>query len=198
MIVPNVGIMALEHDYYLLRALIKQAPLDWVVVETNPKCEGRAQASVSATGAIAYLPMIPVVRRSKHRKSSLSANRLMFPRYMFVGLNIKEGQTCDQVRSCDGVEKILATTADAAPHRVPLREMSRILETACEAQVGRKNVNGQLFNVGGNVILVAGKGATLKGVVRSINSDGKSLHVDVLAFGRTTKAKVPVDKVSLS
>jgi len=198
MTAPNAGNQALEHDYYLLRALIKQAPLDWVVVETNPKCEGRAQASVSATGAIAYLPMIPVVRKSRKRNSSISASRLMFPRYMFVGLNIKEGQTCDQVRGCDGVEKILATTADAAPHRVPLREMARILETACEAQVGKKNVNGQLFSIGGNIILVAGLGATLKGVVREIRPNGKALKVELQAFGRTTKATVAVDKASIS
>ncbi len=194
----NAGNKALEQDYYLLRALIKQVPLDWVVVQTNPNCEERAQASVLATGAIAYLPMIPIVRKSKHRKNSKDTTRLMFPRYMFVGLNIEEGQTCDQVRGCDGVEKILATTPEAAPHRVPVREMVRILETACEAQVGKKNVNGQLFSIGGNIILVAGIGATLKGVVREIKPDGKSLQVDLQAFGRTTKATVPVDSVLLN
>lgn len=189
---------ALMQDYGLLSALMKQASLDWVVVETNPNCEARAQSSVSATGAIAYVPMIPPARKARSGKKRKDNSRLMFPRYMFVGLNVTEGQTCDQVRGCDGVEKILATTKEAAPHRVPVREMLRILETAREAQVGKKNLSGQLFSIGGDVIMVAGVGATLRGVVREIKPGSGALKVELQAFGRLTKATVPVDKISLS
>ncbi|KZL02799.1 MULTISPECIES: transcription termination/antitermination NusG family protein [unclassified Pseudovibrio] len=195
---PNAGNRALEHDYYLLRALIKQAPLDWVVVQTNPNCEDRAQASVSATGAIAYLPKIPLFRRQRNSKKRIDVSTPMFPRYLFVGLDLESGMSAGQIHSCDGVEKILSSSMLQAPHLVPLEEMTRILETACEVQIGRKSVSGQLFSIGSNILLVAGLGATLKGVVRDIKPNGEALRVDLQAFGRTTKATVPVDKVSLS
>ncbi|WP_057465638.1 transcription termination/antitermination NusG family protein [Pseudovibrio sp. POLY-S9] len=194
---PNAGNRALELDYNLLRALIKQAPLEWVVVQTNPNCEDRAKASVAATGAVAYLPMLPKRKKVKRSAQMLDVSAPMFPRYLFVGLDVIGGQSCDQVRICVGVEKILAATKDAASHRVPIAEMLRMLDASCEAQIGRKNLHGQLFSIGCGVVLTAGSGALLKGVVREVSDGGQSLRVDVEAFGRTTKATVTVDKVAL-
>ncbi|KZL01591.1 hypothetical protein PsAD5_00513 [Pseudovibrio sp. Ad5] len=194
---PNAGNKALERNYQFMRSLINSSSLEWVVVCTNPNCEDRAFEGINAAGVTVYQPMMTEYRRSKTRKEKFVLGCLMFPRYLFVGLNANAGQTCDLVRKCDGVEKILATRSEAAPHRVPLREMLRIVDTACEAEVGCKHVKGQLLSIGDGVLLVAGSGARLKGVVREIKQGGKSLEVDLQAFGRTTKAVVPVDKVEL-
>ncbi|SDR09947.1 transcription termination/antitermination NusG family protein [Pseudovibrio sp. Tun.PSC04-5.I4] len=197
MTAPNAGNKALEQDYMLLRALMTKSSLEWIVVRTNPNCEDRAQASITATGAIAYLPKIPVLRRPKHINKTIDASQPMFPSYLFVGLDINARVSCDQVRSCDGVEKILASSLEQPPHRVPLAEMLRILETACDAQFGKKAVNGQVFSVGSDILLVAGVGATLKGVVSELRAGGQTLKVELEAFGRTTKVIVPVDEVEL-
>ncbi|WP_057461205.1 hypothetical protein [Pseudovibrio sp. POLY-S9] len=79
-----------------------------------------------------------------------------------------------------------------------MREMLRIIDTACEAEVGGKLVKGQLFSIGDEVMLVAGTGAKLNGIVRDLKKNGRAVRVEVEAFGRTTKATVPVDKVALS
>ncbi|SDR10951.1 transcription termination/antitermination NusG family protein [Pseudovibrio sp. Tun.PSC04-5.I4] len=197
MTAPNAGNKALEQDYMLLRALMTKSSLEWIVVQTNPNCEDRAHASITATGAIAYLPKIPAIRKVKRSGKVIDVSGPMFPRYLFVGLDCNERGSCDQVRSCDGVEKILACSQEQAPHRVPLAEMLRILETACEAQVGKKPTTGQLFSVGSDILLVAGVGATLKGVVSKLRAGGQTLKVELKAFGRTTTAIVPADKVEL-
>ncbi|SDR20067.1 transcription termination/antitermination NusG family protein [Pseudovibrio sp. Tun.PSC04-5.I4] len=198
MTAPNAGNKALEQVYMLLRALMTKSSLEWIVVRTNPNCEDRAQAGITATGAIAYLPKIPVLRKVSRSSKVIDASGPMFPRYLFVGLDCDAWVSCDQVRSCDGVDKILASSHEQAPHRVPLTEMLRILETACEAYVGKKVVNGQVFSVGSDILLVAGVGATLKGVVSELRAGGQTLKVELKAFGRITKVIVPVDKVELS
>ncbi|KZL04554.1 Transcription antitermination protein RfaH [Pseudovibrio axinellae] len=187
----------LERNYQFIRSLIKGSSLEWVVVQTNPNCEDRAFESIRAVGVIAYLPMMTEVRTVKVTKKRFVKSCLMFPRYLLVGLDANAGQTCDLVRKCDGVEKILSATMEGAPHRVPVRELLRIVDTACEAEVGRKLIKGQLFNVGHEVMLVAGVGVQLKGVVREIQQGGERVRVEVEAFGRTANAFVPIDKVSL-
>ncbi len=194
---PNEERRALERNYQFMRSLIKCSTLEWVVIRTNPNSEDRAFEGINAAGLTAYLPMITELRTSKTRKERFAVSCLMFPRYLFVGLDANAGQCCDMIRKCDGVEKILSTTLEGAPHRVPMREMLRVIDTACEAEVGQKLVKGQLFSIGDKVMLVAGVGAQLKGEVRSLGRGGELARVDVLAFGRTTKAKVPVDKLAL-
>ncbi|MGG9998690.1 transcription termination/antitermination NusG family protein [Pseudovibrio ascidiaceicola] len=193
---PNEERRTLERNYQFMRALIKCSTLEWVVVRTNPNCEDRAFEGINAAGLTAYLPMITELRTSKTRKERFAVSCLMFPRYLFVGLDVNAGQCCDMIRKCDGVEKILSTTLEGAPHRVPMREMLRIVDTACEAEVGQKLVKGQLFSVGDQVMLVAGVGVQLKGEVRSLRRGGELARVEVKAFGRTTKAIVPVDKLT--
>ncbi|KZL06384.1 transcription termination/antitermination NusG family protein [Pseudovibrio sp. Ad26] len=197
MTAPNEERRALERNYQFMRSLIKGSSLEWVVVRTNPNCEDRAFEGINAVGLTAYLPMMAECRRSKTRKKQFAVSCLMFPRYLFVGLDVNAGHTCDLVRKCDGVEKILSATLEGAPHRVPMREMLRIVDTACEAEVGRKLVKGQLFSIGDKVMLVAGVGAQLIGEVRSFRQGGELVRVELEAFGRVMNATVPVDKVSL-
>ncbi|KZK82159.1 Transcription antitermination protein RfaH [Pseudovibrio sp. Ad13] len=197
MTAPNEERRALERNYQFMRSLIKGSSLEWVVVRTNPNCEDRAFEGINAAGLTAYLPMMTEVRTVKVMKKRFVRSCLMFPRYLFVGLNANAGQSCDLVRKCDGVEKILSTTLEGAPHRVPMREMLRIVDTACEAEVGRKLIKGQIFSIGDKVMLVAGVGAQLVGEIRSLRQGGELARVELEAFGRTTKATVPVDKLAL-
>ncbi len=194
---PNAERRALERGYQFMRLLIKNSSLEWVVIRTNPDCEDRAFESISATGVTVFLPMMTECRKHRQTKHTIVVSRSMFPRYLFVGLNADAGQNCDLVRKCDGVEKILSARFEGAPHRVPLREMLRIVDTSCEAEVGGKFVKGQLFSIGDEVMLVAGTGAKLNGVVRDLKKNARAVRVEVEAFGRATKATVPIDKVAL-
>ncbi len=193
----NAGNKALERNYQFMRLLIRSSSLEWIVIRTNPKCDDRAFESISATGAVVYQPMMSEYRRTRTRKEQFAVSCSMFPRYLFVGLDANAWVPCDLIRKCDGVEKILSATLESAPHRVPLREMLRIVDAACDAEVGHKQVKGQLFNIGDKVMLVAGIGAQLSGVVHGLRQGGEAVRVELEAFGRTTKATVPVDKVAL-
>ncbi|KZK80898.1 Transcription antitermination protein RfaH [Pseudovibrio sp. Ad46] len=193
---PNEERRALERNYQFMRSLIRSSSLEWIVVRTNPKCEDRAFEGITAAGLIGYLPMMTDDRKSKTRKKRIAVSCLMFPRYLFVGLAANVGQTCDLVRQCDGVEKILSSTPEGAPHRVPVREMLRVIDTACDAEVGRKLIKGQLLSIGSDILLEAGTGAQLKGVVRDVRKRGELVDVEVEAFGRVVKATVTVDKLT--
>ncbi|KZK80075.1 Transcription antitermination protein RfaH [Pseudovibrio sp. Ad46] len=197
MTAPDDENRALERGYQFMRSLIKNSSLEWVVIRTNPDCEDRAFEGINATGVTVFQPMMTECRKHRQTKNRVVVSRSMFPRYLFVGLNAYAGQNCDLVRKCDGVEKILSATFEGAPHRVPVREMLRIVETSCEAEVGGKLVKGQLFSIGDEVMLVAGTGAKLNGVVRDLKKNGRAVRVEVEAFGRATKATVPIDKVAL-
>lgn len=197
MIAPSPDQLAQRRNYQFTRSLIKSSSLEWVVVHTNPNCEDRAFEGINAAGVIVYQPMMIEMRKARKTKKRFARSCVMFPRYLFVGLGANAGQTCDLVRNCDGVEKILSTRTGSAPHRVPMREMLRIVDTACESSVGGKQVKGQLFSIGDEVMFVAGLGAELHGVVRGLQHGGEVANVELEAFGRKTKAAVPVDKVSL-
>ncbi|WP_057464823.1 transcription termination/antitermination NusG family protein [Pseudovibrio sp. POLY-S9] len=116
MTAPNEERRALERNYQFMRSLIKGSSLEWVVVRTNPDCEDRAFEGINATGVAVFQPMMTEYRKHRQTKNTVVASCSMFPRYMFVGLNANAGQNCDLVRKCDGVEKILSTTLEGAPH----------------------------------------------------------------------------------
>ncbi|KZL17509.1 transcription termination/antitermination protein NusG [Pseudovibrio sp. WM33] len=193
----DIGGTAICRVYSTVQALVRIAELDWIVVQTNPRCELRACAGIEATGALTYLPMIPALRKRKRGKKAIETSKPMFSRYLFVGLNRKVGMTCDQVRSCDGVEKILAAEPDAPAYLVSAREMELIMEAEKSAQLEKKSVEGQAFEVGDNVVLIAGAFVDCRGQVQDIKSNGESLRVELDVFGRSTNVIVPLDKVAL-
>ncbi|WP_310620140.1 transcription termination/antitermination NusG family protein [Flexibacterium corallicola] len=189
---------AMQRDYAFLKALIERSTLTWVVAQTNPNCEERAALSLSTAGTVSYLPMMPYTRKVPRAKRRIDNSRPMFVRYVFVGLDPRDGITTSHLRGCDGVETFLASRRDIEPHVVCVKEMMNIVDAAHDAQLKNENILGKHFAIGDNVMLVAGAFGTVKGTVRDIRGGGKSVRVDLKDTGSVKSAVVPIDSLALA
>ncbi|QFT31802.1 transcription antitermination protein NusG [Labrenzia sp. THAF82] len=194
---PNIGNKALEQDFGLLRSLLLHAPLDWLAIQTNPRCEERAALGLRAKGLVAYLPMVPDTRKAGRSKCEIDNSRPMFARYVFVGLARRDLISTAAIRTCDGVECILSYREDKAPHYVPRKQIALIAEAAQQAQLGKISVVGHGFEIGSGVVIVSGAMNFKHGVIEELNDKRGEAKVAVDAFGGTTVVTVPVDKLDL-
>ncbi|MEP3049433.1 MAG: transcription termination/antitermination NusG family protein [Roseibium sp.] len=185
---------ALKSDYQLMRALVSVHALDWIVVHTNPACEERAMASMTATGLITYRPMEPILKKRARTKTTLDASRAFFPRYVFVALDRSAAQNAEMVRCCDGVENILTFHPDKRPHIVPAGQMRVIMEAAWTAQTAREYKMPQSFSIGERIRMPTGTFEKLEGVVTAYHAARGMVTADAELMGQTVRVHAPVDK----
>lgn len=193
----NIGNKALEQDFALLRALIRQAPLHWLAIQTNPRCEERAALGLRSKGFVTYLPMVPDTRKAGRSKCEIDASRPMFARYVFVGNNPNSWISTDEIRSCDGVEGILTFRADQGLHRIPAHQIGIIAEAAQQAQLGKKSVVGHGFEIGDGIVIVSGALNHFKGKIHDLNEKQGTARVDLKLFGGDAPATVSLDNIDL-
>jgi len=86
----------------------------WYVVYTNIKCEQRARMGLEAKRFAVYLPTYQ--REIRHARRTKLVERPLFPRYLFVGFDVKR-DPWTEVRRTEGVERLLSQ--DDIPLRVP-------------------------------------------------------------------------------
>ncbi|CTQ53558.1 transcriptional activator RfaH [Roseibium album] len=189
---------ALKANYTLLRGLVGAAGLDWIVVRTNPNCEQRALESLTAAGLLAWLPMVPMVRKNSRTKNEFDRSRPMCTRYLFVGLDRSARQSTGDVVVCDGVEAVLSFDPERRPHIVPARQMQILVEECWQALTRRKYVQVQSFDIGMTFRLLADEFKGCPGEVTGYDKARGIIEGKVQMFGREHAVRVAVDKVAIS
>ncbi len=160
----------------------------WYVVHTQPHHEGRANANLRRQGFTTYLPRY--LRSRRHARRTETVPRPLFPRYLFVGLDL----ACDRwraIHSTFGVSHLVV--AGDAPAPVP--------DGVVEEIWAREGSDGYValglpagVGPGSRVRLIDGVFAEAKGVLERI-ADDRRVAVLLELLGREVRVFVPAAAV---
>jgi transcriptional antiterminator RfaH len=160
----------------------------WYVVHTQPNRESRAALNLRRQGFNAYLPMFKRLRR--HARKTEEVSRPLFPRYLFVELDLSL-ERWRSIYSTFGVSQLL--TAGEDPLSVPAGIVDEI-----RAREGRDGfVELGLppgIGPGSPVRLIDGVFAESKGVLDRI-ADQHRVSVLLQLLGREVRVFVPAAHV---
>lgn len=164
---------------------------DWFVVYTQPNGEARALVNLRRQGFDAYLPRYK--RRRSHARKVDTVERPLFPRYLFVALDLMRARwrpilstfgVCDLVRNGDTPQKLPAGVVD-------------------EIRAGEAAHSFDLLDPlagavpGAAVRILAGPFADLIGRLQAAaESERVTLLLDLL--GREVRLRLPRDAVALA
>ena len=84
----------------------------WYVVHTQPNGEGRADLNLRRQGFTTYLPRY--ARRRRHARRQETVKRPLFPRYLFVGLDLARDRW-RAVHSTFGVNRLVLAGEEPLP-----------------------------------------------------------------------------------
>jgi transcriptional antiterminator RfaH len=156
----------------------------WYVVHTQPNRETRAALNLKRQGFNAYLPMFKRLRR--HARKTEEVSRPLFPRYMFVELDLSL-ERWRSIYSTFGVSHML--TAGEDPVAVPAGIVDEI--RAREGSDGFVELGlPPGIGPGSPVRLIDGIFAEAKGVLDRI-ADQYRVSVLLQLLGREVRVFVP-------
>ncbi|MDH3513966.1 MAG: transcription/translation regulatory transformer protein RfaH [Gammaproteobacteria bacterium] len=159
----------------------------WYLVYCKPRQESLARDNLVRQGYEIYLPFMRDVRRRRGRRVPLIAP--MFPRYLFVHLNLRSDNWAP-IRSTLGVVSIVRFGRIAA--RVP-DDLIRMLRTREDAQ-GIQILPVEVYKPGSRVRITRGGFAGYEGIYQATSGRARvTVLLDVL--GR--KARATVDSGSI-
>lgn len=164
---------------------------DWFVVYTQPNGEARALANLRRQGFEAYLPRYR--RRRSHARRVDTVERPLFPRYLFVALDLMRARwrpilstfgVCDLVRHGDTPQKLPEGVID----EIRAGEEAHRFD-ALDPLAGAET--------GATVRILAGPFADLIGKLQAAaDSERVTLLLDLL--GREVRLRLPRDAVALA
>lgn len=164
---------------------------DWFVVYTLPNAEARALVNLRRQGYDAYLPQYR--RRLSHARRVEVVERPLFPRYLFVALDLLRARW----------RPILSTfgVADLVRHGdTPRKLPDGVVEEIRKGETARRfDAVDHLANAkpGAAVRILAGPFADLIGKLQqAADSERVTLLLDLL--GREVRLRVPRDAVALA
>ena len=164
---------------------------DWFVVYTQPNAEARALVNLRRQGYETYLPCYR--RRRSHARKVNVVERPLFPRYLFVALDLVRARwrpilstfgVCDLVRHGDTPQKLPEGVVD----EIRAGEQARSFDTL-DPLAGAQP--------GASVRILAGPFADLIGKLQAAaESERVTLLLDLL--GREVRLRLPRDAVALA
>lgn len=164
---------------------------DWFVVYTQPNCEARALANLHRQGYEAYMPRYR--RRRNHARKVDVVERPLFPRYLFVALDLVRARwrpilstfgVCDLVRTGDTPQKL----PDGVIDEIREGEAAKTFD-ALDPLAG--------VTPGAAVRILAGPFADLIGKLQAAAEPERvTLLLDLL--GREVRLRLPRDSVALA
>lgn len=160
------------------------AGASWFAIRTNIKCERRAQMGLDALGYRTYLPQC--VRWVSHARIKTRERRPLFPRYLFVELDINREGT-DGIRTTDGVEGILGNAG--VPVSMPGRFVTELLTRELKGEFDEVK-DGELPK-GAKIAILEGEYDGLIAVL----TGGKNHHVLCKVIGQAREIKLPLASV---
>jgi transcriptional antiterminator RfaH len=163
---------------------------DWFVVYTQPNGEARALANLRRQGFEAYLPRYR--RRRSHARRVDTVERPLFPRYLFVALDLMRARwrpilstfgVCDLVRQGDTPQKLPEGVVDEIREGEEAHSFDALDPLAGAAP-------------GAAVRILVGPFADLIGKLQAAaESERVTLLLDLL--GREVRLRLPRDAVAL-
>ncbi|WP_374307211.1 transcription termination/antitermination protein NusG [Methylocella sp.] len=156
----------------------------WYVAYTAAKAERRAAKALERVGFKTFAPVMRVTRQRRGRR--FSADRLVFPRYLFVGM----APVCTWLafREADGVLAVLSNDDR------PLPVEASIIEGLRAAMAGGAFAlrETEAIGPGSKVRIASGAFAGFEGVCTSALGD-RRIEVVVKLFNQPTIVKIPLD-----
>jgi len=156
----------------------------WYVVNTQPHCEVRAETNLRRQGIVAYLPRYLRTRRHARREETVS--RPLFPRYLFVALDLAKDRW-RTVNSTFGVSKLVSAGESPIP----------ISDAVIDEIREREGANGFVrlglpagVGIGSPVRLIDGIFSEYEGVIDRI-ADDQRVAVLLKLLGREVRVFVP-------
>lgn len=158
----------------------------WYLVITAPRGEVRARQNLVQQNFRPFLPQI--TKTVRHARQLRTVMAPLFPRYMFVALNLERDRWLS-IRSTYGVASLFM--AGARPGPVPEGVVESLIACADEHQVTRLDL---ALREGDAVRFVSGPFAELPGVLERLDDKGRVLVLlDIM--GKATR--VTVERASL-
>lgn len=161
----------------------------WYVVSSQSRGEEKAVHHLRRQGYEVYLPRF--LKRRSHARKIDWAPAPMFPRYLFVCLDLE----CDQwlsIRSTIGVSQIICHGESPTP--VPIGVIEEIM--------ARENENGLVqfssgakFKKGDKVQVIGGAFGEHVGIF-DCDDDSRRVFILLNLLGREVKVRLPVEAVS--
>lgn len=104
---------------------------NWYVVQSNIKCEEKAEANIEAAGIACYLPSYKKEIVHHRTKKVIEKVYPLFRRYLFVQMPVNNADWY-KLRSCEGVESVLGINGRPIP--VPASSVAHFLTAQAEMQ----------------------------------------------------------------
>lgn len=158
----------------------------WYLVITGPRNELRARQNLVQQNFRPFLPQI--TKTVRHARQLRTVMAPLFPRYMFVPLNLERDRWLS-IRSTYGVSTLFMAGSRPAP--VPEGVVESLIACADEHQVTRLDLD---LREGDAVRFVSGPFAELPGTLERLDDNGRVLVLlDIM--GKATR--VTVERASL-
>lgn len=164
---------------------------NWYVVHTQPMQERRAEINLRRQGFDTYLPRYQRLRR--HARKTELVERPLFPRYLFVGLDLARDRW-RAVQSTFGVYRLVAVGEDPAP--LPAGIVDEIRRREGEDGFVALGLPAGL-KPGSPVRLIDGIFADSKGVLERI-ADDRRVAVLLHLLGREVRVLVSPASVGVA
>ncbi len=161
----------------------------WYVAHTHAKAERQALCHLERQGFTAYLPQY--LKRRRHARRAEWVPAPLFPRYLFVNMNIGRDRW-RAVRSTVGVRHVISSGDRPTPVADQIVEEIR----AREDETGMVAVNPERpFSPGEMVRVTSGALADQVGLFDCI-SDDERVFILFELLGRQVRVRVPMESVS--
>lgn len=160
----------------------------WYVVITQPNNEARAQENLQRQGFSVYLPRYR--RTRKHARKTESVLRPLFPRYLFVGLDLARDRW-RSVQSTFGVQGMVKV--GDRPSAVPEAVIAAIQER--EGDDGLVQLGAPILPKGTKVRVLDGIFEDAVGVFERV-ADRQRVAVLLQLLGREVMALLPNESIA--
>jgi transcriptional antiterminator RfaH len=160
----------------------------WYVVHTQPHYEGRADLNLRRQGFATYLPRYQRSRR--HARRTETVTRPLFPRYLFVALDLARDRW-RSIQSTFGVSQLVL--AGEEPLAVPTEVVDEIRAREGMDGIVRLGLPAGV-GVGSRVRLIDGIFEDARGVIERI-ADDRRVAILLQLLGREVRVFVPAASV---
>jgi transcriptional antiterminator RfaH len=160
----------------------------WYVVQTQPQAEVRAKINLGRQGFESYLPKYQRIRR--HARKEEIVARPLFPRYLFVALDLARDRW-RAVQSTFGVSQLVF--AGDTPARVPGEVIREIRAREGEGGFVRLGLPPGLVP-GRPARIIDGIFADARVVIEQV-SDARRVAVLLQLLGREVRVSAPVSSI---